>query len=125
MARERRLLGDPVLFIQDCVRRRRLLWTYHVQNEAAGRVFALFLDREAAAAASQRTSRRFNSLPAPQPDAATSDPKALRPLAFRRPLRIALFPRSARGLLLGRRDRAAERPSHEQPDQDRKPQLTH
>ncbi len=37
MAREGRLPGDPVLFIQDRVRRRRLLWTYHVNMRLVGR----------------------------------------------------------------------------------------
>ena len=47
MARERRLPGDPVLFIQDCVRRRRLLWTYHVNMRLVGR----FIPRESILAA--------------------------------------------------------------------------
>jgi hypothetical protein len=34
---ERRLPADPVLFIQAFVRRRRLLWTYHVNMRLAGR----------------------------------------------------------------------------------------
>jgi hypothetical protein len=40
--RERRLPEDPVLFIQACVRRRRLLWTYHVNMRLVGR----FIPRE-------------------------------------------------------------------------------
>lgn len=47
MARERRLPGNPVLFIQDCVRRRRLLWTYHVNMRLVGR----FIPRESILAA--------------------------------------------------------------------------
>ena len=37
MSRERRLPADPVLFIQACVRQRRLLWTYHVTMRLNGR----------------------------------------------------------------------------------------
>ena len=40
MARERMLPGDPVLFIQECVRRRRMLWTYHVNMRLIGRFIA-------------------------------------------------------------------------------------
>lgn len=47
MARERRLPGDPILFIQDCARRGRLLWTYHVNMRLAGR----FIPRESILAA--------------------------------------------------------------------------
>ena len=47
MASERGLPGDPVLFIQDCVRRRRILWTYHVNIRLVGR----FIPREAILAA--------------------------------------------------------------------------
>ena len=47
MARERRLSGDPVLFFQDRVRRRRLLWTYHVNMRLVGR----FIPRESILAA--------------------------------------------------------------------------
>jgi len=34
------LPSDPVLFIQECVRRRRLLWTYHVNMRLIGRFIA-------------------------------------------------------------------------------------
>jgi hypothetical protein len=47
VAREGRLPGDPVPFIQDCVRRRRLLWTYHVNMRLVGR----FIPRESILAA--------------------------------------------------------------------------
>lgn len=47
MARERLLPGDPVRFIQDCIRRGRLLWTYHVNMRLAGR----FIPRESIVAA--------------------------------------------------------------------------
>ncbi len=47
MAHERMLPGDPLLFIQDCVRRERLFWTYHVNMRLAGR----FIPREAIFAA--------------------------------------------------------------------------
>ena len=47
LATDRRLPGDPVGFIQDCVRRGRLLWTYHVNMRLAGR----FIPREAILAA--------------------------------------------------------------------------
>ena len=43
MANERRLPDDPVRFIQDRVRRRRVLWTYHVNMRLSGR----FIPREA------------------------------------------------------------------------------
>ena len=36
-APERRVPGDPVAFVQDCVRRRRVFWTYHVNMRLAGR----------------------------------------------------------------------------------------
>jgi hypothetical protein len=39
----RRIPDDPVLFIQDHVRRARILWTYHVNMRLAGR----FIPREA------------------------------------------------------------------------------
>lgn len=42
MTRERLLPGDPVGFIQDCIRRRRVFWTYHVNMRLAGR----FITRE-------------------------------------------------------------------------------
>lgn len=42
MARERRLPEDPVRFLQDCIRRRRVLWTYHVNMRLAAR----FIPRE-------------------------------------------------------------------------------
>ena len=47
MARERLLPADPVRFIQDCIRRGRLLWTYHVNMRLAGR----FIPRESILAA--------------------------------------------------------------------------
>ncbi|MBI4605135.1 MAG: DUF4258 domain-containing protein [Planctomycetes bacterium] len=43
MTRERLLPSDPVRFIQDCIRRRHVLWTYHVNIRLAGR----FIPREA------------------------------------------------------------------------------
>ena len=43
MARERRLPEDPIRFIQDHIRRSRVLWTYHVNMRLAGR----FIPREA------------------------------------------------------------------------------
>ena len=42
MIRERKLSDDPVGFIQDCVRRGQILWTYHVNIRLAGR----FIPRE-------------------------------------------------------------------------------
>ena len=36
MTRERLLPSDPVRFIQDCIRRGRVLWTYHVNMRLAG-----------------------------------------------------------------------------------------
>ena len=42
LAPERRLPDDPVGFIQDRVRRERVLWTYHVNMRLAGR----FIPRE-------------------------------------------------------------------------------
>ena len=33
----RKFPADPVAFIQDCVRRRKILWTYHVNLRLAGR----------------------------------------------------------------------------------------
>lgn len=47
MARERRIPEDPIAFIQDCVRRGQILWTYHVNMRLAGR----FIPREAILAA--------------------------------------------------------------------------
>ncbi len=47
MAPESRLPHDPVRFVQDCVRRGRVLWTYHVNMRLAGR----FIPREAILAA--------------------------------------------------------------------------
>ena len=41
MIRER-LPSDPVRFIQDCIGRGRVLWTYHVNMRLAGR----FIPRE-------------------------------------------------------------------------------
>ena len=43
MAREQLLPSDPIRFIQDCIRRGRILWTYHVNMRLAGR----FIPREA------------------------------------------------------------------------------
>jgi hypothetical protein len=37
VAGDRRLPDDPVRFLQDCVRRGRVLWTYHVNIRLAGR----------------------------------------------------------------------------------------
>ena len=37
MTKERRLPDDPVLFIKDCLRRRRVFWTYHVNMRLYGR----------------------------------------------------------------------------------------
>ena len=42
MTPERLLPRDPVRFIQDCIRRGRVLWTYHVNMRLAGR----FIPRE-------------------------------------------------------------------------------
>lgn len=42
MAAEQRLPDDPLGFIQDRVRRRRILWTYHVNLRLVGR----FIPRE-------------------------------------------------------------------------------
>ena len=42
MTRERLVPSDPVRFIQDCIRRGRILWTYHVHIRLAGR----FIPRE-------------------------------------------------------------------------------
>ena len=43
MAHERKLPEDPIRFIKDCIRRSRVLWTYHVNMRLAGR----FIPREA------------------------------------------------------------------------------
>ena len=43
MAADRTLPDDPLSFIQDCVRRGRLLWTYHVNIRLARR----FIPRQA------------------------------------------------------------------------------
>lgn len=40
---ERKLPADPLRFIQECVRNRRVLWTYHVNMRLEGR----FIPREA------------------------------------------------------------------------------
>lgn len=37
MTHERLLPSDPVRFIEDCLRRGRILWTYHVNMRLAGR----------------------------------------------------------------------------------------
>ena len=42
MTRDRLLPSDPVRFIQDCIRRGRVFWTYHVNMRLAGR----FIPRE-------------------------------------------------------------------------------
>ena len=47
MTREGLLPSDPVRFIQDCIRRGRVLWTYHVNMRLAGR----FIPRESILAA--------------------------------------------------------------------------
>ena len=47
MARERLLPGDPIRFIQDRIRRGRVLWTYHVNMRLVGR----FIPRESIFAA--------------------------------------------------------------------------
>lgn len=47
MAPESRLPDDPVRFVQECVRRGRVLWTYHVNMRLAGR----FIPREVILAA--------------------------------------------------------------------------
>lgn len=47
MTRERLLPSDPVGFIQDCIRRGRVLWTYHVNMRLADR----FISRESILAA--------------------------------------------------------------------------
>jgi len=36
MDEQRRLPTDPVAFVQDCVRRRQVLWTYHVNMRLDG-----------------------------------------------------------------------------------------
>lgn len=47
MAQQRTLPADPIAFIQDRVRQRAILWTYHVNLRLAGR----FISREAILAA--------------------------------------------------------------------------
>ena len=47
MTHERLLPSDPVRFIQDCIRRGRVLWTYHVNMRLAGR----FISRDSILAA--------------------------------------------------------------------------
>jgi hypothetical protein len=42
LSEERKLPKDPVRFIQDCVRQRRIRWTYHVNIRLSGR----FIPRE-------------------------------------------------------------------------------
>lgn len=37
MTRDRVLPGDPIRFVQDCIRRGHVLWTYHVNMRLAGR----------------------------------------------------------------------------------------
>lgn len=37
MAHERKLPTDPIAFIQDCVRRRQIFWTYHINMRLKGR----------------------------------------------------------------------------------------
>ena len=44
---DRKLPADPLRFIQECVRNRRVLWTYHVNMRLRGR----FIRREAVLAA--------------------------------------------------------------------------
>lgn len=41
--KDRKLPADPLRFIQECVRNRRVLWTYHVNMRLRGR----FIRREA------------------------------------------------------------------------------
>ena len=40
MSEHRKLPADPIAFIQDCVRRGNMLWTYHVNIRLAGRFIA-------------------------------------------------------------------------------------
>ena len=40
---DRKLPADPLRFLQECVRKRRVLWTYHVNMRLEGR----FIRREA------------------------------------------------------------------------------
>lgn len=47
VSHERKLPEDPIGFIQERVRRRRIFWTYHVNLRLAGR----FISREAVLAA--------------------------------------------------------------------------
>lgn len=47
MGQERTLPAEPIAFIQDCVRQRKILWTYHVNLRLAGR----FISRESILAA--------------------------------------------------------------------------
>ena len=47
MVLDRKLPSDPIAFIQDCVRGRKIFWTYHVNMRLAGR----FIPREAILAA--------------------------------------------------------------------------
>lgn len=47
MTHARKLPPDPIVFIQNCVRRRQILWTYHVNMRLAGR----FIPRGAIVAA--------------------------------------------------------------------------
>jgi len=42
VTRDRLLPSDPVRFVQKCIRRGRVLWTYHVNMRLAGR----FIPRE-------------------------------------------------------------------------------
>ncbi len=42
MTDERLLPGDPILFVQDCIRRGRVFWTYHVNIRLESR----FIPRE-------------------------------------------------------------------------------
>jgi uncharacterized protein DUF4258 len=42
VTRERLVPSDPIRFIQDCIRRGRVLWTYHVNMRLVGR----FIPRE-------------------------------------------------------------------------------
>ncbi len=37
MAFQRKFPEDPIAFVQDCVRRRKILWTYHVNMRLADR----------------------------------------------------------------------------------------
>ena len=50
MAQERKLPHDPIRFIQECIRRGRVLWTYHVNMRLGGR----FISREVILTSAER-----------------------------------------------------------------------